>query len=83
VALREPAPSKTEQTRIHRAAGKLAEPHWLTRAQAAAALEVHARTLDRYIREHRVTVYRGPIGINLKRRVLVWGKDVEKLAASA
>jgi hypothetical protein len=34
---------------------------WLTREDAAAALKVDPRTIDRYVRNRKLTLYKGPV----------------------
>lgn len=52
---------------------------WMTRAEAAETLGVHERTVDRYIRQHRLTSYVGPMpeAAGLAHRVMVWKEDVD------
>lgn len=38
---------------------------WMTRDDAAAQIGVNPRTVDRYIRNHKLTAYQGPVGGNL------------------
>lgn len=53
--------------------------YWVTREQAADALDVGIRTVDRYIRRRQLTGYRGPLpggGIGVR----VWAADVRDWA---
>lgn len=54
--------------------------HWVTRQQAADALEVNPRTIDRYIRRGELSAYTGPVLDRSSRQgghgVRVWRDDV-------
>jgi hypothetical protein len=54
--------------------------HWVTRVQAAAALEVNPRTIDRYIRRRLLSAYTGPVLDRSPEQsghgVRVWRDDV-------
>lgn len=49
---------------------------WLTRREAAEQLNVGTRTIDRYIRRHALSFYRGPVPSS-GHGVRVWKGDVD------
>lgn len=54
--------------------------HWVTRRQAAEALAVNPRTIDRYIRRGELSAYSGPVLDRSEHQaghgVRIWRDDV-------
>jgi hypothetical protein len=70
---------RADQAAVRAALPVRSSVSWMERERAAAVLGVNVRTVDRYIRQRRITSYTGPIAPTLRRRVFVWAADVDLL----
>lgn len=79
ITIREGCPDAVAKT-IAASTPVLDPDHWVTRAQAANALSVNPRTVDRYIRRRWLSSYNGPVldrsPEQSGRGVRVWRDDV-------
>lgn len=79
ITIREGCPDAVAKT-IAGSTPTLDPDHWVTRQQAADALDVNPRTIDRYIRRRLLSAYTGPVQDRTPEQsghgVRVWREDV-------